>query len=35
MPFLHVIVAVAALLQVFGLEGERLTVPVQETGSVG
>ena len=35
MPFFHLIIAVAARLQVFGLEGERFTVPVQETGSAG
>ena len=35
MPFLHVVVAVAALLQVLGLEEEQLTVAVQETGDVG
>ena len=32
MPFFHLVMAIAALFQVCGLGGERLCVPVQETG---
>ena len=35
MPFFHVVMAIAALLQVFGPGEERLCVPVQETGDAG
>ena len=35
MPFFHIIVVVAALFRVLGLEEERLTVAVEETGEVG
>ena len=35
MPFLHIVVIVAALFRVLGLEEEQLTLPVEETGVVG